>query len=221
MTNVSKNWWTLRRALKVDVETRNHPHVPDEKANLFSSTAFEDTEVEYLDLLFGLVRALKPIRILETGTRSGLSAAAMGFAAKENLQTGHSPHVDTLEIDKAWAEAAKSFLGKLGLDQFVTVHNMDSREWIWRTETKEPFDFVFFDSSRLTRPQEFEGLKRRELLSRGCVLVFHDTSTLRGKSIEQQAETQSDYVAALKYVELQCRQRLDFALSRGLCIFAF
>ena len=212
-------WYELRSQLKISSEVRNHPHVPGENAQLFSSISFEGTEIEYLDLLYGLIRTWKPFRVLETGTRSGLSAAALGLAVKDNTQSGHSSHVDTLEISEVWANSAKSFLTECELSGIVTVHKGDSLDLIYHFNEEEPFDFVYFDSSRRTRLLEFETLNKRKLLKPSCLLVFHDTSPLRSQSILSEVKLQSEYLAGIRSIEAVSKQRFDFALSRGLTMF--
>ncbi len=212
-------WHSFKLTLKTQKETDNHPHSPHELAHMFTSVQFEDTEIDFLDLLYGIIRAKKPQTVLETGTHLGLSALAIGFALRDNNKEQLSePHLHTVEKDVEDAYIAKDLFTNTGLDKFISVYICDSLDFIKSAYTGPPFEIVFFDSSRTTRPEEFYQLRARNLISEGCILLFHDTSDSRAESLPNQGESQSIYLSSLKQIAYECRGTIKFDLSRGLTV---
>jgi predicted O-methyltransferase YrrM len=119
------------------------------------------TEHEVTDLVAGLIRALQPELVVETGTCWGQTAEQIGHAL---LANGHG-HLVTLEPDPEKAAASRSRCAGLP----VTVLEQESLTW---TPTG-PVGFAWFDSLFELRAAEF----RHYLpwLRAGTVVAFHDT----------------------------------------------
>jgi predicted O-methyltransferase YrrM len=65
-------------------ESSLHPHVAEERSELFRAADGGSTEYEYLNLIHGLVLATKPTLVLETGTFRGYGTLALGSAIHRN-----------------------------------------------------------------------------------------------------------------------------------------
>lgn len=102
--------------------------------------------------LFGLVRGMKPARVLELGTNLGVGAAHLAAALALNESNG-SPHgrLVTLEGAPALAARAAGHLARLG---HGVGHDEDARvrvvvgpfaETLAPTTAEGPFDLVFID----------------------------------------------------------------------------
>ena len=61
-------------------ETDVHPHVSEEKGDLFDASDGGSTEYEVLNWLHSTIRLLKPQEILETGGWDGLGTIALAHA---------------------------------------------------------------------------------------------------------------------------------------------
>lgn len=213
------NWHDFKKTLRFSAETANHPHSPSESADLFSSTSFESTEVEYLDLIHSLVLAKKPGLILETGSHHGMSAIAIAFALKQNSHNSkQSGRLVSLEENSSRADIARSTLDQLGLSPFVATITAESMSYLTNEYSGPPFEVVYFDSSRAIRGREFEVLRSRSLLAPAALLLFHDTSVHRAQSLPGQRVTQEQYLAALDHVAQSCAGRIVFSLSRGFTV---
>jgi predicted O-methyltransferase YrrM len=214
-------WYEFRSELQLISEAVNHPHVSEEHADWYSSVSFESTEIEYLDLIFGLIRAWKPSRILETGTRFGVSTAAIAFAAQENSGSNLKSILHTIESEQSWSIKAKQLIHKCRLSDYVTFHTGDSLKVIKDLSADLKFDFLFLDSSRKCRVHEFELLVALRLIADRCLIVVHDTSVLRSLSLREQDSSQSFFLRELEKIGNHSLQRMDFSLSRGLSLFRY
>jgi len=211
------DWYSLKLALQVQNEIDNHPHSPLELARMFTSVQFEDTEIDFLDLLYGIMRAKKPQTVLETGTHLGLSALVIGLALKDNSRwQSPEPHLHTVEKNLEDALVAYHKFTDMGLSNIISIHNYNSLEFIRNMYTGPPFEVIFFDSSRSIRPEEYYQLRTRNLISPGCILLFHDTSNKRAEALPDQKESQDIYLSSLKQIALECNGFINFDLSRGL-----
>lgn len=124
-------------------------HAPDRAA----------AEEEVSLFLGSLCTVLRPRRVLETGAYRGHSSAAMGRAL---VGIGH---LDTLEIDSAFADETRARVSGLP----VSVHHVNSLEFV----PDEPLDFIFLDSEYDLRPLEM--LRFRPYASRRCLWAVHDS----------------------------------------------
>jgi hypothetical protein len=114
-------------------------------------------EVEMGQLLFGLVRMLKPKIVVETGTYRCHTAQFIAQAVRHN---GFG-HAWTCDI-----EIGIGHLGKLDAYPEITFTKCSSLDLPQLREA----DFVFSDSAQDLRPKEYE------LVKPGCVFVVHDTA---------------------------------------------
>jgi hypothetical protein len=112
------------------------------------------SEVEMGDLLYGLVRMLKPDLVVETGTYKGNSTQRMAKAVEKNglgRIVTCDPYQNNPWFPPAWPE--------------ITFKRCESLS----VEELKEADFVFSDSHEDVRMLEYE------LVKPGCVFVIHDT----------------------------------------------
>jgi len=121
----------------------------------------ETTEVEVVELVGALIRALQPELVVETGTYKGLMARAIGESLKKN---GHGRLI-TFEVDPALCEVSRRLCRRLP----VEVRHQSSLEWT----PNGPVDFCWLDSGLDTRVQEFE---QYYPYIRGKIIGIHDTA---------------------------------------------
>lgn len=125
----------------------------------------DSTEYEVLELLGGLVRALQPEIVVETGTAFGYGALHIAQALKAN---GHGK-LYTFEIDLERigisAETLKDF------PQQVDIVPTDIRQWT----PPGDIEFAFFDSGR-TEDRHLEFRYCRQWLKSGSIVAFHDAA---------------------------------------------
>lgn len=205
-------------ALPIVRESDIHPHVKDERADLFEAADGGSTEYEVLDWLRASIRLLKPRYILETGSYRGIGTVALASACRDN---GFGV-VHSLELNKEACEASSELLSISGLSKWATVHNANSLEWLKKTDIQ--FDFAFFDSDPPIRPAECE-----LCLSLGMPLkmvAFHDTSKYRALSKPRYStpEAQAEYRSRIRdglANHHNCKGVLDSSLSRGIIALWF
>lgn len=161
----------LPRWAGLQSEASVHPHIPEERADLFLSHDAGSTEIEVLNWLYATICLLKPQTILETGAARGLGTLALAAACKAN---GFG-HVHSVEIEPRLCERLTRMLCWQRLSRFVTVHCDDSRNFL--RDTPLTFDFAFFDSLWEIRIEEYRICHERRILN--GVAVFHDTSPTR------------------------------------------
>jgi predicted O-methyltransferase YrrM len=118
-------------------ESDVHRHHPDEQAHLFTSGDGCDAEAEYVDLLYSLVRVLKPKLILETGTYTAVGTHVMINALIANDQPAM---IHTVDIDDF--PAARPVIERS--PKHVTRHLCSSLDFIHNN--RYDYDFVFLDS---------------------------------------------------------------------------
>lgn len=85
-------------------EVKLHPHVPEERANLFLAFETGTTEIEVLNGLHATIIAHKPRCVLEIGASAGLGTLALASACKAN---GFGK-VHSVELDRVTMEAPPS-----------------------------------------------------------------------------------------------------------------
>ncbi|MCP3804616.1 class I SAM-dependent methyltransferase [Allokutzneria sp. A3M-2-11 16] len=89
-------------------------------------------------LLYSLVRAIRPARVVEFGTSFGISALHLAAAVRDN----GSGHVITTELNADKAASARETFAEAGLDDLITVLLGDARDTL---AGEEPVDFVLLD----------------------------------------------------------------------------
>lgn len=198
--------------IPTDVESRLHPHVPEERGELFLATATATTEVEVLNWLYATVCLLKPSSILETGAAQGVGTLALASACRAN---GFGM-VHSIEIDPAQCAAAESLVRRYGLADHATFHAEDSRTFLRRTTLS--FGLGWFDSVCELRAEEFEICLDRGILSGPA--AFHDTSPHRTQTLRDWPDPESHAAYRRQLQRLAEDSRVTGAfestLSRGL-----
>lgn len=123
--------------------------------------------------VFGLVHLLKPKRILETGLYSAISTIFMGLALEEN----GLGHIDTLEIEQSHINRSKERLQKMGLTNYVTIHNQPSLDF----KPEGIYDLLFLDSEPQIRFAEVA--KFYPYLKEGGYILIHDLAGHLGQAL--------------------------------------
>jgi len=121
------------------------------------------TELEVRDLIWGLVRALQPDHVIETGTYDGGTSECIGRALEQN---GHGMLV-TIEKDEALFMNATNRLRPLTCVLPVLMPAS-------RYKPMMSVDFLWFDSAIDARLDEF--LAFYPWMHERTVVAFHDTS---------------------------------------------
>ena len=131
------------------------------------------------ELLYGLVRSMKPEVCVEIGSALGKSASYIGMALKENgrgMLYAIDPHEPTNWNDVDAIDSLKEFsrnVAAAGLGKYVSVirsySDAAARDW------KRPIDLIFIDGDH-----SYEGVKRDwdlflPHMKPSGVAIFHDT----------------------------------------------
>jgi predicted O-methyltransferase YrrM len=124
------------------------------------------TEDEVLELVAGMVRAIQPDYVIETGTWLGFGAAMIGNALAQN---GHG-HLDTFEVEPDRVEQARGRVRGLPVD----VHHMSSLEFV----PDRKVGFLWLDSFTDLRVPEYHHF--RPWMQPGTIVGFHDTAPHHG-----------------------------------------
>lgn len=202
--------WNDIREKAVFIEDKIHAHLKEEKPELFKSFDGGSTELEYLDLLHYLVKAVKPNLVLETGSFKGFGSLAIAFSLREN---GLGKLV-TIDIEKHRIAELEEKIRLYNLADFIETHCIDSIEYC--NITSRQYDIVFFDSDIAVRPYEFRKLHKKKAIKN--LAIFHDTSIYRSKTLYNPHENNGDYLAFLRKLQAEFGG-INFPLSRGLQVF--
>ena len=218
----SMDWYSFKKSVKIYNEKETHPYSKGLNSNFFSSISFESTEIEYLDLLHALVSSSKPKLILETGTNVGISAIALAFALQNNHKNGgYNGHLITIDNDKKAQNKALKLADDLGLINYITFIENNSLNFINSYRINTQYDFIFFDSTRKVRHDEYYALHNKGLIKKGALLIFHDTCTCPVKSEVNDIVIQNKYLYELGKIENMCNGTLKFPMSRGLTVIQY
>jgi predicted O-methyltransferase YrrM len=79
-----KKYSWLPRLVDLRSEQDVHPHVPEERPELFDAWNAGTTELDLLNWLHATVRVLKPKAVLETGAASEFGTIALASACRLN-----------------------------------------------------------------------------------------------------------------------------------------
>jgi hypothetical protein len=131
-------------------------------------TSFNDAgiETETGELLYSFTRILKPDRVLETGTHIGVGAAYMGSALRDNKHG----MLDTVEFLPEIYERAKQRIDSLNLNEFVTLHYGDVKDYIIKNDKQ--YQLILLDTEPQTRFTEL--IEIFPYLSEGGFVFIHD-----------------------------------------------
>lgn len=171
-------------------------------------------ECEVGEFLYGLVKMLKPEKILETGTHFGISSTYIGLALKDNN------FGKIITIDPIYYKEAKELHKKMELDGIVSQIELHAEKY----ETDEIFDFIFLDSEPILRFSEFDKFYKN--LKPGGIVIIHDLHKhLSFNSFNRDQPNfkhwpYGDFREKLgKYIYDLDVQTLSFNTPRGITIF--
>lgn len=192
-------------------ESEIHPHVPQERAELFEVADSGSTEYEVLNWIHSFIRVLKPSLIVETGAWEGMGTVALAHACKLN---GFGK-VHSLEKEPSCCVRLQTILEEEKLLPWAEVHLCDSLEFLQSTQLK--FDVGFFDSLTEIRGRECEILMDKGALKK--LAVFHDTSEFRSGSAADWTHPDVQIAYREHILKLskrpECTGYFDSSLSRG------
>ena len=137
------------------------PEITNEHYMMFDAGG---VECEVGEFLHGLVRVVKPERILETGTRYGHAAAYLALGLREN----GGGHLTTIEINPAYTQMAAELMGRIGCGAYVTCVCGDATQYT----PSEPQDMIFLDSEIQMRFGDW--VRLWPWLKEGGYLICHD-----------------------------------------------
>lgn len=138
--------------------------IPEPTNAEFSCYNTGGVEAEVGEFLHGLVRMIKPERILETGTHKGIAASYMATALKEN----NKGKLITLEYEPIHYNDANLLFKKLELAPWIESLQADARTYM----PPGDLDFIFLDTEPNLRFAEF--LKFWPYLKPGGFIGIHD-----------------------------------------------
>lgn len=127
----------------------------------------QSAEVEVLEFLYSLVRALKPKLVVETGSCRGLSACYIGKALRDNKRG----KLITCEIDPKYYEMTRELITKARLIEQVECVLGSSLD----LAIESPIDFLFSDSMPNIRMQELD-LFLPQMTPTGLIAI-HDVNS--------------------------------------------
>ncbi|WP_082364067.1 class I SAM-dependent methyltransferase [Rhodopseudomonas sp. AAP120] len=212
-------WSSFRNSLKKFKEIDVHPHICCERAEGFTTASFESTEVDYLDLLYGLVRCIKPRSVVETGCHFGISSTCIALALCENEKDGaENGRLLSIEIERTNLEHAIATAEAWGVLQHIDFIQGDSVDYL-TTGAIPAFDMGFFDSTRTRRALEFRAIYNRTKFNRNAIAAFHDTSRHRSMSMASQRVSQDLYLSELDKILPLAQGCIELTKSRGLRVF--
>jgi predicted O-methyltransferase YrrM len=93
-------------------------------------------------VLYALIRKLKPERLVEVSTSSGYSATYMGLALKRNGKG----RLDTFELDPKPAAAAAANFRRFGVEERIHLHVGDARVLVAQDPGLSQAELLFLDS---------------------------------------------------------------------------
>src|SRR3990167_2746590 len=137
--------------------------VSDSKGNYL---AFDDggVECEVGELLYSLVRVLKPQAVLTTGVYTGVSDMYIGQALVDN-GFGTS---DAIEYEQIHVERAKKLWMQVGVDRVINEHLISSLEFT----PNRNYDFMFNDTEPFIRFKEV--VRYFPYVNEGGYILIHD-----------------------------------------------
>ena len=142
-------------------------------------------DAEVAQLVRVLLRARKPVRVLEVGTNIGYSVVVMG------RELDPSSTVETIEIDRNTLMVAKRFVEEASLDCNVVFHQGAALEVLPTLDG--PFDFVFIDCVKTEYGDYLDALWPK--LARNAMIVC-DNLLWRGQVAEGVHDAPTDALRA-------------------------
>ena len=132
----------------------------------------EGLEVESGEVIYSLIRMMKAKRILETGTRVGISTRYMAYALLDNCLGGEITTIERCGISYNYS---REKITSAGLDDFIDCINAGSLDEDIIFLDNE-FDILFLDTEPEYRYAEL--MKFFRCLRVGGLIVIHDLSDL-------------------------------------------
>lgn len=138
-------------------------------------------ECETGEFLYGLIRLIKPKRILETGTHFGIGASYMGMALADNYRQDQNefPLLDTIEFLPEIHKQAVTRFEKLNLNAVIRAHLMDVADFDphYAATPNEPvnpapYQLILLDTEPQTRFAEL--VKFFPYVKEGGYIFIHD-----------------------------------------------
>lgn len=123
--------------------------------------------------LYLAMRAIRPQRILEIGTATGVSTLYLAAGMHETA------HITTLERNARDAGEASRLFEEYGVAKRITQHEGDAIELLQSGSIQGPFDLVFVDAMK----KQYGDYLRlvRPMLSEGAVVFCDDVVLFRHK----------------------------------------
>lgn len=119
------------------------------------------------DLLYNLVRAVRPRTVVEFGTSYGISTLYLAAAVRDN----GAGHVITTELSGVKAAAARRTFAETGLDDVITLLEGDARETLAGVDA---VDFLLLDGWKDLYVPVLRQLEPR--LAPGTLVAADDTT---------------------------------------------
>jgi predicted O-methyltransferase YrrM len=173
-----KKWWDIIGEIGMldACEKDMHPHVAEERPELFHVMRDDGTEFEVMNLLHALTVAFKFENVLETGTQYGYSTLAIASA----LEFNGRGRITTVEMREDCVHRARGLAARWDLERWIDFRCRDTSTFVEEYDGP-PFDFMFLDSELGQRAEEFRVLYDRAKVS--GIVSIHDTSRRRGGSL--------------------------------------
>ena len=149
-----------------EINSKKRPDYNDNRWSMVEDG--QPVEVEVGEFLYSLVRVVKPIKILESGTNIGYSTVSMAQSLVDNNENGIIDTIDT--IDYRIKVLTHGFNN-------INKHIMPSLDF----DPKYRYDMIFLDSNRSVLHDEF--IKFWPFLNNNGILLIHDTKTQEEKKI--------------------------------------
>ena len=140
------------------------PEISDNEGIGYLAFDSGGVEIEVGEFLYGLVRALKPQRVLTTGVYSGISDAYIALGLKDN-GFGQSQAV---EYETFHIERARNLWETLGIANIIHVHQGSSLDFV----PSGLYQLIFLDTEPMIRFAELE--KFFPKLEPGGFIGIHD-----------------------------------------------
>jgi len=148
-------------------------------------------DLGYGFLHYGLIRTLKPLKILCIGSRYGFIPAVLAQACKDNAR-GHVDFVDAGygQKDKDhwtgvgyWRTSkGKNCFIDFGLESYISLHVMTSREYSEKFG-KRRYNYVYIDGNHSYKGVSLDYRLFWAKLKKSGFMIFHDVN-VRGKKME-------------------------------------
>jgi predicted O-methyltransferase YrrM len=128
----------VTRRYRAERPDHSAPMTPQEHADA-AAQVYMPISARGGQLLYNLVRAIRPATVVEFGTSFGISTLYLAAAARDN-GTGR---VISTEMSAAKIAAARRTFTEVGLDDLITVLEGDARQTLAAVDG--PVDFVLLD----------------------------------------------------------------------------